>query len=157
MYSQNKEEEYILNHFGNYIGTFASIGENDGQTLSNTRGLALRGWTGFCVEPSPQAFIRLKNLYEGKKVYCYNFAIGTHNGRMKFFESGNHLNSGDVGLLSTSNELELTRFPGTKYTEMEVKCFRWRTALNRFRIKKFDFISMFLTDNSNKSQSAQIL
>ena len=139
MYSQNLEEQKILNYFGNFIGSFCSIGENDGETLSNVRELALKGWSGVCIEPSPRAFARLKNLYDShKNIYTYNFAIGTHNGRMKFFESGTHLKNGDVGLLSTSDENELTRFPGTDYEEIEVKCFRWKTALNRFTIKKFD-------------------
>ena len=143
MYSQNREEEVILNYFGDFKGAFCSIGENDGVTLSNVRQLALNGWSGVCVEPSTQAFSKLKKLYDGVKgIYTYDFAIGTHNGRMEFYESGTHLNKGDTGLLSTNNEEELKRFPGTEYTKTEVKCFRWRTALNRFRIKKFDFFSI---------------
>lgn len=143
MFSQNKEAEEIIKYFDDYVGTFADIGANDGVTLSNSRDLALLNWQGVCIEPSPQAYIRLKNLYDGHKgIYTYNFAIGIHNGRMRFWDSGNHLNSNDIGLLSTSSPTELTRFPGTQYTEMDVKCYRWKTALNRFRIKSFDFISI---------------
>lgn len=145
MYSQNKEQEVIVNYFKDFKGTFLSIGENDGQTLSNTRGLAELGWCGVMVEPSPKAFHKLKQLYDIEKkgcFYLYNFAIGTHNGVMKFFDSGTHLNQGDVGLLSTADESELKRFPGTQYDEIEVKVFRLKTALNRFTIKKFDFVSI---------------
>jgi len=145
-FSQNNEEQVILDYFKDYeSGTFCSIGENDGQTLSNVRALALTGkFCGCLIEPSPKAFFKLKQLYSETKgcFYLYNFAIGTHNGTLKFFDSGTHLNKGDVALLSTANESELKRFPGTQYEEIEVKVFRWKTALNRFGRKKFDAISL---------------
>ena len=145
-YSQSGEQEVILNYFKDYeSGTFLSVGENDGQTLSNVRALALTGkFCGTMIEPSPKAFFKLKQLYNETKgcFYLYNFALGSHNGTIKFFDSGTHLNKGDVALLSTANESELKRFPGTQYEEIEVKVFRWKTALNRFTIKKYDFVSI---------------
>lgn len=142
-YSQSEEEHHIVKYFNGDVGTFCSIGENDGITLSNVRRLYELGWKGICIEPSPEAFKRLKENYKGiAGVYLYPFAIGTHNGRLRFWDSGTHLNRGDVALLSTSNPEEMKRFPGTEYKEMEVKCFRWKTALNRFVIKKFDMISI---------------
>lgn len=147
MFSQSKEEEIVLQYFKDYEHvTFVSIGENDGETLSNVRALALTGRSCGClIEPSPRAFQRLKTLYEGSKkgcFYLYDFAIGKNNGKLKFWESDTHLNKGDVGLLSTADESELKRFPGTKYEEIEVKVYRWKTALNRFAIKQFDLISL---------------
>lgn len=143
MHSQNLEEKYILDYFGDYVGTFCDIGVNDGVTLSNTRALFERGWTGVCVEPSPLAFIKLKDNYkDAKGIYLYNLAIGTHNGRVKLYESGEHLGKGDVGLLSTVIEDEKERWTKEKFQEREVKCFRWKTFTNRLTIKKFDFISM---------------
>lgn len=146
-FSQSNEEEVILNYFKDYpSGTFLSIGENDGETLSNVRALALTGrFCGSMIECSPRAFKRLEKLYEGQKkgcFYLYDFAIGTSNGSMTFWESDTHLNKGDVGLLSTANPEEMKRFPGTKYEQMEVKCFRWKTALNRMKFKTYDFVSI---------------
>lgn len=144
-YSQSNEQEAILNYFGDFKGSFIDIGANDGITLSNSRALAELGWCGVLVEPSPQAFSKLKQLYATATkgcIYLYDFAVGNHNGSMKFFESGTHLNKGDVGLLSTSEQSEMARFPGTQYTEIAVKVFRWKTALNRMSLKKFDFINI---------------
>jgi len=146
-FSQSGEQDVILNYFKDYAsGTFLSIGENDGETLSNVRALALTGkFCGSMVECSPRAFKRLEKLYEGQKkgcFYLYDFAIGVKNGSMTFWESDTHLNQGDVGLLSTANPEELKRFPGTKYEEMQVKCFRWKTALNRMKFKVYDFVSI---------------
>jgi FkbM family methyltransferase len=144
MYSQNKEEQVIIDYFKDYVGTFIDIGANDGQTLSNTRRLAELGWSGVCVEPSPHAYEKLVQLYPKKngKVYTYPFALGATNDNIVFWESGNHLGKDDVGLLSTHDQSETARFPGTQYEKIEVQCFRWKTFLNRLKIKFFDVVSI---------------
>lgn len=144
MYSQNLEEKIILDYFKDFKGTFLSLGENDGVTLSNTRALAERGWSGVCVEPSPNAFVKLKALYEiNKNIYCYNFAVGNVNGKVNLLDSGQHLGGGDSGLLSTLKEEETARWKATtQYTTIEVQCYRYKTLLNRIKFKTFDFISI---------------
>jgi len=52
-YSQNNEQEVILDFFSGTPGRFLDIGAFDGVELSNTRALAELGWTGIMVEPSP--------------------------------------------------------------------------------------------------------
>lgn len=151
-YSQNEEEKYILDYFdrgymqahlSNGKGTFLSIGENDGITLSNVRALAERGWRGVLVEPSPTAFAKLKENYKGKEgFYFYPYALGITNGTVKMWDSGTHLNKGDTSLLSTLVEKDKTKWEkSTQFTEIEVQCFRWKTFLNRLKLKSFDFIS----------------
>lgn len=144
MYSQNKEDEIILKYFGDFIGTFADIGANDGVTLSNTRALAEKGWNGICVEPSPKAYARLKENIKGfKGVYAYPFAIGPHNGNMILHESSDLLKKGDVALVSTLVYQEMDRFKNVvSYEPVEVKVFKWKTFLNRVKYKAFDFISI---------------
>lgn len=143
MYSQNNEEQVVLDYFkGECRGNFLDIGANDGQTLSNTRALAELGWSGVCVEPSLKAFEKLKELYkDNRDVYTYNFAIGHTNKKQILYDMGSHLGN-DSGLLATLVEEEKKRWPGQKYEEVEVKCFKWKTFLNRLRIKEFDFISI---------------
>lgn len=144
MYSQNLEEQYILEYFKDKVGTFLSIGENDGKTFSNVRALAERNWTGVMVEPSPKAFEKLKTLYDGHKgFYIYPFAISGHNGKAMLQESGPLCSAADVGLVSTFHQHEKERFQRTvKYDPIEVKTFRWKTFLNRLKIKQFDFVSI---------------
>lgn len=145
-YSQNNEQQVIIDYFKDFKGTFLDIGANDGQTLSNTRALAELGWCGVLVEPSPKAFSRLSNLYESSKkgcFYLYDVALGLHNGRATLHESGELLKKGDTSLVSTLIEDEKQRFENVlSYDKVEVKCFRWKTFLNRLTIKKFDFISI---------------
>ena len=63
-YSQSGEQEAILQAVeGLPIGRFLDIGAGDGETFSNTRALALRGWGGVVVEPAAWAFDKLVDLY----------------------------------------------------------------------------------------------
>lgn len=144
MYSQNQEEKIILDYFGSQTGTFIDIGANDGVTFSNTRALAESGWRGVLVEPSPQAFAKLKDLYNGHKgFYTYPYAISDHNGKAMLQESGPLCSAADIGLVSTFHAEEKARFSkSVRYSPIEVKTFRWKTFLNRLSVKEFDFVSM---------------
>src|SRR5688572_24920468 len=154
-YTQNDEEQHILNYFGDYVGTFLSVGENDGVTFSNVRALALKGWKGVMIEPSPKAFERLKTLYNGHKgYYIYPFALGDHNGKAILQESGPLCSATDVGLVSSVNTSEVIRWNnhtvpgqgrGVKFEPIEVPMFKWKTFLNRLKstkIKSFEFVSI---------------
>lgn len=144
MYSQNNEEQIILDYFKDFTGAFLDIGANDGETFSNTRALAERGWKGVLVEPSPKAFEKLKSLYDGHKgFYLYPFAISDHNGKKMLQVSGPLCSAADTGLVSTFHDHEKARFSkSVEYSPVEVKTFRWKTFLNRLRIKSFDMVSL---------------
>lgn len=144
MYSQNREEEVILKYFDGHVGTFVDLGANDGITFSNTRALAERGWKGVLIEPDPAAFLKLKELYKGHKgIYCYDYAISGHNGKAMLQTSSSLLKKGDMGLVSTFHGSEMDRFKSVvTYEPVEVKTFKWKTAINRWQIKSFNFISL---------------
>ncbi len=145
MHSQNNEEQIILDYFKGKTGTFLDCGANDGKTFSNTYALAQLGWCGVLIEPSPRAFAKLKQNYQDTKgcFYLYNYAIGLTNSKVTLYESGELVHTGDVGLVSTLIEKETDRFKRTvKYEEVTVDCYRWKTAMNRWKFKVFDFISI---------------
>lgn len=146
-HSQNLEEDYILEYFKDQNeGTFLDLGANDGLTFSNTRALAMKGFCGCLVEPSPTAFRKLKQLYGGAKkgcFYLYEVALGNHNGPSTLHDSGTLLRTGDTSLVSTLIEEEKKRFQAVlTYEPVVVKTFRWKTFLNRSSLKKFDFVSI---------------
>lgn len=143
MHSQNREEEIILDYFKGHVGTFCSLGENDGITFSNVRALAEKGWQGVMIEPDPEAFKRLEALYlEYRGLYTYNYAISDYNGKKILQKSDSLLKTGDTGLVSTFNASEMERFKSVcKYTPIEVQVYTWGTARNRWQIRDFDFIS----------------
>lgn len=70
-YSQNNEQEHILNYFVKHPPknkTLLDIGAYDGITFSNTVALLQKGWKGVMVEASPQVFTALQRNMEGLDV-----------------------------------------------------------------------------------------
>lgn len=58
-YSQNDEEDFIVQFFAGRTGTFLDVGAFDGVGLSNTRRLLELGWRGVLVEPAAHNFVKL--------------------------------------------------------------------------------------------------
>jgi FkbM family methyltransferase len=136
MYSQNNEEEVILNHFKNFKGTFLDLGAYDGVDLSNTRALTQLGWSGICVEPNPVIFERLcDNLKAFNKVIEYKFAIGTENKTVTMQMNDSYY--------STVKQSEVDRWRGAfKFESAEVQMLDFKSFLEFSKYKTFDFISI---------------
>ena len=136
MYSQSDEEQVILNYFRDKKGWFLDIGAYDGKTYSNTHALALNGWRGVCIEPTNNAYRKLRKLYKGYyKIYCYNFAITSDNGTALIYEN-------DDGL-ATLVKSELERWRDTAYKFKKATCFT--LTFPRFYSKnehKYKFINI---------------
>lgn len=94
MYSQNNEEDLIiaeLNRMSVNSGRFLDIGAWDGKGFSNTYRLSELGWSGVCVEPSPNAFPSLlKNYATFPSVILVNAAVtkATQGSLVKWHDSG---------------------------------------------------------------------
>jgi FkbM family methyltransferase len=151
MYSQNDEEKIIREYFEAYYpnqkGTVLDIGANDGVTLSNSRMFIDElGWGGHLVEAARTPYGKLEALYKDiEGVRTFNVALGRENGELTFYESGNLLNEGDVGLVSSLVPAEINRWKnsGVPYTEYPVKCMTWKTFYNKCCANmKWDFISI---------------
>lgn len=144
-YSQNNEQNIILDYFrGVKKANFLDIGANDGVTLSNTYALALKGWNGVCVEPSPEAYIKLLKAHVDRSLVCViNVAIGEYSGIGKLKHSGSHLGVGDVSLLSTMNEADYNKWSKTTdFEEIEVEVMTIDSLLRISPFQTFKFISI---------------
>ena len=143
MYSQNNEEQIILNHFGEFKGHLLDLGANDGQTFSNSLRAIQKGWSADLIEASPETFEKLKRLHEGNEdVKCHNVAVSNINGKIKFYESGTLLGGDDKSLVSTCNPKELERWPDVEFTEMDVESLTFAGLLNQTKSTKFDLITI---------------
>ena len=102
-YSQNKEQGIVSDYFMGKPGHLLSIGENDGETFSNSRHLLKNlNWSGLLIEPSPTAYAKLKTLYkENNLVKIKNVAIGKAEEWVDFYDMGEHVGNGDSSLLAT--------------------------------------------------------
>ncbi len=94
-YSQFGEQTHILKFFaGAERGMFLSLGEFDGITGSNTRCLSDRGWSGVCIEPCADAFVRLVNNHHGNpNIKLVNAAVMPQNRRrvQMFHDAGDQI------------------------------------------------------------------
>lgn len=143
-YSQYGEGKIIADYFKDFKGTLLSLGENDGKTLSNVLGLIENGWTAHLIEPSPSVFSKLETLHkDNKAVKCYETAIAEHNGTIKFYNSGTHLNNGDTSLLSTTDLKEVEKWRSKcAFKEIEVNCMTFETFIKMSGLKNVDLISI---------------
>jgi FkbM family methyltransferase len=148
-FSQNKEQNYILNFFKNENpkrNKFLDIGANDGKTFSNTHALALLGWSGVCVEPTNSAFLKLQKLYiNNKNIKCVNAGISNITEVAEIFESLDWNNSkAPVGILSTLNENNKDRFNGMNWRTSQVILYKFNDMQKFYNLENesYDFINV---------------
>jgi FkbM family methyltransferase len=135
VYSQNDEQDYILNYFSGFKGTFLDIGANDGKNLSNTAALVDNGWEGVMVEPSPATFKQLMlNYLYNKRLQPVNCAVSDKAGAITFYEC-------EDTLISSMNET-LIKSWGRPYVPIIVQSLTYKLLLEELEYKQFDFISI---------------
>jgi FkbM family methyltransferase len=141
-YSQNNEQEIILNYFGDFKGRLLDIGANDGRTLSNSLALIEKGWEAVCVEPAPHAFARLcREHYANPLVMNLRIALGKEVGKLPFQVSGELLKQDDTCLVSTLVPEETHRWAGTvAFETIHVEVTDWQNFTEKD--KTYDFISI---------------
>ena len=145
MYSQNNEEHYILKHFETLAKlnipttkTFLDLGAYDGLDLSNTRRLMELGWSGMCVEPNPDIFMKLVvNCDAFELVKFCPYAIGEKNGLAE-------LKANDT-YYSTIKESEILRYKNGEinFKPITVEVVDFETFYTKVSpFKTYDFISI---------------
>src|SRR5262245_41414582 len=142
-YSQNNEQQIILDFFQGAIGTVLDIGANDGKTLSNSRRVIELGWRGTLVEPSKKAFKKLSDLYaDCQDVEVFNVAISLVAGEQDFYESGHHLTENDHSLLSSLKKEETHKWiASTEFKKTKVKCITIDDLVYLSKFRTFDLIT----------------
>jgi FkbM family methyltransferase len=138
MYSQNNEEEIILEYFSNHQpGKFIDIGGWHPTQFSNTRCLVEKGWSGVYVEPSPICMESFRREYSASnQIELVQKAITDKTGKSRFFES-----SGDaVGTLSESHRDRWSEY--VKYNEIEIETVSMHEFLSEYFDDSVNFISI---------------
>ncbi len=158
MYSQNNEEEIILQFFKGKVGSFLDIGAYDGVSLSNTRALAEHGWSGALIEGSSFSFQKLFSLYGGNNRFTLINAIldprGESAGKIvKMWEAPNCA----VTTINPQNfekwqeDVVMHSDGGVKFSEIFVAPTPLSAILDFFRGQnaKFDFVSIDIEGGSS--------
>lgn len=142
-YSQNKEDLFILNYFGNYKGTLFDVGANDGVTFSNSKLLIDKGWDAHLFEPG-SIYSKLLELHgENSHVRLNNFGLSDKCETLTFWESENHVPHGnDYGLVSTTVFEETKRWPAVAFHEQTIKLSAFNDYWGYIGNPVIDFISL---------------
>ncbi len=72
-------------------GYFVEVGAFNGINWSNTRCLALAGWSGIVIEPHPEFSLLLEKLYDDNaNIYVEDVCIGKEDGETKLYLGGSN-------------------------------------------------------------------
>lgn len=87
---------FLLEHFlgQREHGNFVEIGAFDGKRISNTWGLAVRGWSGLLVEPNPEfAAMARRNHRDRQHIKVIQKAVGDCDGQTIRLQLGGPMSS----------------------------------------------------------------
>jgi FkbM family methyltransferase len=133
-YSQNNEQDIILNYFKDEVGTFLDLGSYDGVNLSNTRALVRKKWKGVLVDPSPEVFKRLELNCKDYELTLINCAVSDYNDTVSFYDNQN--------AVATMHQKETERWDNEEFNKIEVRCRDVKELLEELPYTVYDFISI---------------
>jgi len=145
IFSQYREEYFLLNYFNNkQNGVLVDVGAADGIINSNSRFLIKNNnWSGILIEPHPEYFTQLNNLYKNSKnIKLYNNGVFNKNCVLPFYQFGN----ADIGQISTFSESfkekQINSY-GDKYkTAINIECLTLQKIFFENNLLDIDFMSI---------------
>jgi FkbM family methyltransferase len=145
----DNEESFITDFFKNDLHNtfnFLDIGANDGFSFSNTYKLSALGWSGVCLEPTQEAFLKLKRLHgENGKIECINAGVSDVTQVVTFYQSHDwYQTNAPVGILSSMDPNHKKNFIDMNWSEIKciVYTFEELERLYNLENKKYDFINI---------------
>lgn len=146
-YSQYGQDKWLYENLFKSIndGTFIEVGADDGVDKSNTLVFENLGWTGICIEPSPERF---KLLQSNRKCECLNVAIANKETVVDFLDIrgwGKGL-SGIIDSYSKQHNARIKHEMGHKdnkgHNIIKVETKKLSNILEDHKINKIDFCSI---------------
>jgi len=140
-FSQYEQDKFIDAQVfrGETCGVFVDIGANDGVTFSNSALFEReRGWTGACVEPTPETFAKLR---AARACVCIEGAVAPESGMQKFT-----VVSGEADLLSGLSAVvdQTTRVQALRgeTKTIDVRCYTFDEIMRTAGLSKVDYLSI---------------
>jgi FkbM family methyltransferase len=146
-YGQDVLLDAIFRGLGVQRGIFVDVGAHDGTMGSNTLFFEQeRSWTGICIEPLPEPFVRLRT---SRTARCFNCAVGDTEGEAEFVVVRSRpeieMLSGVASQYDARHrwriDLELSRHGGTA-SLITVPVRRLDEILDDCEIHRVDFLSV---------------
>jgi FkbM family methyltransferase len=140
--------EIYLKYFGLFASNriFVEIGAYDGDSVSNTSGLADAGWKGVYVEPVYEFYLKCLDRHKHNKVIVSNLSIGLTEGLQKIYKNG---------ILSSLDQeharIGVNKFNYPQYTEECCYQLRMDTFLTNYDIPyEFDLLIVDVEGNEDE-------
>ena len=83
-YSQNNEDQELLEYFPEQYGHYLDIGSGNPKYLSNTYYFYRKGWDGYLIDPI-KSNVLASGIFRPRDKVLRNF-VGTHNKKQTFFQ-----------------------------------------------------------------------
>lgn len=136
IYSQNLEEVFITEYFGDHIGKFIDIGAYDIFKFSNTRRLFELGWTGIMVEPAPENYKTISDFYkQEQKIEVLNCAVGVIGGEIDFYSCNDAVSTSNIA------HMEKWQAAGVPFVKIKVNQVNVIDFMNQY-CHDVDFLSI---------------
>jgi FkbM family methyltransferase len=147
MYKSQYKQDYYLDieiFHGKKNGVFVDVGAYDGYDISNTYHFEKDlGWTGLCIEPSPQTFELLK---KNRNCILENCAIGNVEGELEFVNitgwgsSASGFNDTTGKILQTAKDC--VEQHGGLWEIIKIPTYRLDTILKKHNLRMVDYMSI---------------
>lgn len=131
--------EIYLQYFNKIDGYFVEVGAFDGESFSNTSGLADLGWSGIYIEPVPEYINKCRQRHQYNNVQFEECAIGTSNTNGKIYVAGGLSTLSNNMHIAHKNIFEEHHFKNE--TEITVLTTRLDSVLKKYDVpKNFDLL-----------------
>ena len=143
-YSQY-DEEHILDFFfkKKKDGFVVDIGAADGVSNSNSRKLILDGWSGLLVEPNPNNYNKLVNLYnENDKIKILNVGCSFENGNDLIFYVDQNDEFEQLSTFSLEQVQKCKEIYGCEFVEKKIDVVKTSDIFSKNNISKINFLSV---------------
>ena len=127
--------EIYTKYFGLFTNNrlFVEVGAYDGESVSNTSGLADSGWRGVYIEPVHEFYLKCVDRHKNNNVIVSNVSIGLEEWFKKTYKNGT-LSSLDQNYA----QIGISKFNYPQYTEDICYQLKLETFLNKNNIP-YDF------------------
>jgi FkbM family methyltransferase len=142
MYSQYDEENFLKQYFNDKKGFVVEIGAADGISNSNSRMLIESGWSALLVEPNPNNYQKLVNLYKHNNlVILSNTGCASISQNRDFFVDNND-ECQQLSTFSIQQVNKCKKIYNCKFDQIQIYTHKTSDLLDKYNISQIDFLSI---------------
>lgn len=148
MYSQYGEENFLKSFFDIKLGGIVvDIGAADGVRFSNSRFLIESGWKGILVEPNPNNFKKLTQLYQNNKnVILENVGCGEISSKNNVFYIDKNDEHEQLSTFKTLQMQKCKKIYNCEFVSTEINVLKTSDLFKKYDMSVIEFMSVDTED-----------